>query len=602
MAADWYYRTPTGRAEGPMTGVRLKQLVQLGEIGPRTEIRKGAGGRWVTANRVGGLLPAAPMRPTVAKDKSSKGQQPVDDGDAAEPPESRPKSQAPVVRRSQEDAQSDKVDRSLPEPRTTSALADVESTLKNPGGQWSPLLLAGAGFGGLLAVSIVLAVMLPSQPGEHRSMAESSELSDQSRQVQLAEEQRRRAEQERAAMEKREFLAKRERELIAQREWVRVANVEAEEIKRQKHEAWLTSGREIGQFMGTEDSWFAGYGTTKGIAISPHNKYVAAVSNSKSVGSVFSAVDSVKGFGDTAIYLWNMKESVQLYRFDPTPHMRPVTHNWTSVAFSGDERLVAAGREDGTIRVWDTATGQEVAVLLTPSDSYDSFGSVESISFSQDGSTIVGAGTGAGGNPAYPVWVWSVAAKKIINVLNGHSDIVVASDLSKDGRFAVTGSWDRTAIIWDLLSGREHRLLDAHSEKVTAVAFSADGGQVLTGSHDQTVRLWDVSSGRQIFSLDVGNAVRSVSYRAGGKYALVGTSMRPDAYLASAVDSNPVLVDLNKRTVAKLPAAFRKKLSEDVYAAVSSDGRFVVFTAKQHTRVRGRDVEASYLTLRELPE
>jgi WD40 repeat protein len=301
-----------------------------------------------------------------------------------------------------------------------------------------------------------------------------------------------------------------------------------------------------------------------------------------------------------------MKDGTQLHRFDPKPHMHPITHKWTSVAFSGDERLVAAGREDGTIHVWDTATGQEVAMLLTQPktvNSHSSFGEVKTISFSHDGSTIIGAGMdNNGGKRIYPDWVWSVATKQLVNTLNGHSNIVTASDLSKDGRFAVTGSWDRTAMIWDLRSGREHRLLDAHDKWVTAVAFSPDGNRVLTGSSDQTVRLWEVSSGRQVLNMDVGNAVNSVSYRAGEKYALVGTSMRPDTYLISSIDSNPVMIDLAKGTLAKLPRAFRKTPLESVNAAVSLDGGYVVFTATQRTRIRGRDVEASYLTLRELPE
>lgn len=63
MVAEWYYRTPTGRTEGPVTAAHLKQLADLGEIVPETEIRKGAEGRWVTANKVKGLIAPVPQKP-----------------------------------------------------------------------------------------------------------------------------------------------------------------------------------------------------------------------------------------------------------------------------------------------------------------------------------------------------------------------------------------------------------------------------------------------------------------------------------------------------------------------------------------------------------
>jgi hypothetical protein len=595
MVTEWYYRTSTDRAEGPVTAAHLKQLVQLGEIGPETEIRKGAEGRWITANKVKGLLDAAPLKPTATKTALPSWMQPQDGNDRPEPARTRSKSPAPLVRRPPADADQDEEDRPVPVRRTTpSDVVDAEYTVTSPAKLRSPLLLVGAGVGGVLVVGIVMALMLSGQSGERGNGSGASGLTNQQKQLQLAEEQRRKDNQQGAAKEEKERAAKEE------------ADKKAKEIEQQKYEAWLRSGKEIGQFVGTEDSSFAGFKTSNGIAISSRNKYVAAVSNSKSAGGVTSAIDPMKGYGDTAVYLWNMKDGTQLHRFDPKPHMYPITHSWTSVAFSGNEKLVAAGREDGTIHVWDTATGREVAMLLTPSktvSSYTSFGQIDTISFSQDGTTIVGAGADSSGDKrTYPVWVWSVATKQIVSTLSGHSDIVIASDISRDGRLAVTGSWDRTAVIWDLRSGREHRLLDAHAKWVTAVAFSPDGKGVLTGSNDQTVRFWDVASGHQVFSVNVNNAVNSVSFRTEGKYALVGTSMRPDSYLGSPIESNPAMIDIDKGAVAKLPVAFMKTPLESVNAAVSLDGKYVVFTAKQRTRIRGRDVEASYLTLRELPE
>ncbi len=601
MAAEWYYRASTGRPEGPVTAAHLKQLVQLGEIGPETEIKKGAEGRWITANKVKGLLDTPSPTPTTAKTAPAPWcQQENPNGDSEQAPH-RPKSPAPLVRRPPVDAEPDEDDdRPVPARRTArSDVVDAESTVASPTKQRSPFLLVGAGAGGLVVVGIVMAVVLFGRSGDKGSGPGPSGVSDQQKQAQLAEEQRRKADQERAATEETERAAKIEAE----------KNEKA--VEQQKYEAWLKSGQEIGQFVGSEDSWFGGVSYSNGIVFSPRGRYVAAASNSKKFSPLLTMNDPNPDFGDTAVYVWDTQRREVVRRFAPKPYKpdiytdyRSINHAFTSVAFSADERLLAAGREDGSVRVWDVSTGNEVAMFLTPAvKAGKASEKVHSVAFSPDGGHVLATGVAYnGGEVTHPVRLWSVADGQVAVTFTGHSNIVISSAFSPNGRYAVTGSWDRTAIVWDVKAGKEFRLLDAHAKWVTAVAFSPDGSKVLTGGDDQTVRLWDVSSGRQLFHVNVGNAANSVTFRAGGKHALVGTSMRPDAYLGSPIDSNPVMIDLDKGAVAKLPVAFMKTPLESVHAAVSPDGKLVVFNAKQRARIRGRDVETNYLTLRELPE
>ena len=76
------------------------------------------------------------------------------------------------------------------------------------------------------------------------------------------------------------------------------------------------------------------------------------------------------------------------------------------------------------------------------------------------------------------------------NVLTGHSAPITAATFSCDGQFALTGSMDNTARLWDLTkSPITSQELTGHTSFVTSVAFSPNRRFALTGSEDHTARL-----------------------------------------------------------------------------------------------------------------
>jgi len=178
-----------------------------------------------------------------------------------------------------------------------------------------------------------------------------------------------------------------------------------------------------------------------------------------------------------------------------------------SVSFSRDGQRIITSSDDQTARLWDAASGEELRV-------FKGHGSrIGSAALSPDGQRIV---TGGGAvrfapegiffNPTagddQAVKVWDATDTREVLTLSGHEKDVVSVDVSADGRFVASGSFDGTARVWDIRTGQEVSRMTGHEAAVRGVAFFPDGKRIVTGGFDGTARIWDIASRREIHRLE----------------------------------------------------------------------------------------------------
>ena len=149
----------------------------------------------------------------------------------------------------------------------------------------------------------------------------------------------------------------------------------------------------------------------------------------------------------------------------------------TEISYSPDGTRLAVASSIG-IWVYDTATGQEVALLMGHS------ALVLSVAFSPDGRTL------ASGSDDSTIRLWDAATGAHKRTLTGHSNSVLSVAFSPDGRTLASGSRDNTIRLWDAATGAHKRTLTGHTGDVESVAFSPDGRTLASGSWDDTVLLW----------------------------------------------------------------------------------------------------------------
>lgn len=230
----------------------------------------------------------------------------------------------------------------------------------------------------------------------------------------------------------------------------------------------------------------------------------------------------------------------------------------TFVAFSpiAADRLVTAST-DNTVRLWDSATGEQVAVIQRSQP-------VATCTFSLDGKLLAVPSC-----DKMAIRLWSVSSREFVRDVSTAPVKPTLCALSPGGVLLAHGSGDDIIVrLCNVETGEVFRELNA-ADNVMRFDFSPDGEWLLSNQKDMTVRLWDVASGE---------------LRRTWQNGPLQSAFSPDSsHLATKTSNGLVLMDL-----LSMGCTFFEPMIDAVSSALSPDGKLLAASSASRVHILAR--------------
>ena len=270
------------------------------------------------------------------------------------------------------------------------------------------------------------------------------------------------------------------------------------------------------------------------------------------------------------------------------------------MATAPDGSWLATTSRDETVRIWDTVTGQKLAVLAchrstvrakrvlyTIAGEKDAiprlYAGVSTVAVASDGSWLATAC-----ERDWRVRIWDTATwqqRATISDTNGSpsyppTGVPGVAAAAQDGTWVATTSGDETVRIWDTATWQQHSTHTGHRGRVSAAQMAPDDSWLATGDRYGSVRVWDTATWREQATL-----ITSQSH-AGRDFEQVTVRIPPDgSWLAIACgrDQAVGIWDTASWQQRAVLTGHRRRVFE---MAVSPDGSWLATASGRDRGVR----------------
>ncbi|MDE0635685.1 MAG: T9SS type A sorting domain-containing protein [Candidatus Poribacteria bacterium] len=209
----------------------------------------------------------------------------------------------------------------------------------------------------------------------------------------------------------------------------------------------------------------------------------------------------------------NATHTATLYKWYGVGGGSSLTAGYTSIAFSPDGQILAAGNNDKTVHLWYRGRTYINALIGHTEE-------VTSIAFSRNNRLLVS------GSNDQTVRLWDFATGSNLATFAGHTEKVLSVAVNADASIVASGSEDNTIILWDVATGESRIVHTEHVKGVHSLTFSIDGNSLISSGYwqDNTAQIWDVATGEQIKTItDHTGSVYNINFSPDGSILATGS-------------------------------------------------------------------------------
>ena len=175
-----------------------------------------------------------------------------------------------------------------------------------------------------------------------------------------------------------------------------------------------------------------------------------------------------------------------------TPPLKHRAAVW-GATFNQDESRILTWSDDGTARIWDSAS----AAPLSPPLDHQGLRINEAL-FSPDESRILTLSYEGLGSRGGVAWLWDAHSGEPLGSPLEHGSMITGARFSPDGNQILTWSDDDTVRVWDSNTNRPLTPPLKHNSSIRGARYLQGTSRILVWSSDGAARIWESASGEPL--------------------------------------------------------------------------------------------------------
>jgi WD40 repeat protein len=183
----------------------------------------------------------------------------------------------------------------------------------------------------------------------------------------------------------------------------------------------------------------------------------------------------------------------------------------------------------------------------------------------------------AGGKPVRngAAAIYDVSLGKRLGTYGDENDVVLAADISADGRLVALGGPGKTVKVFHARDGSPAYQLKKHTDWITAIEFSPDGKQLATADRAGGILLWDAPTGDIALALNEHRAaITAMSWRSDDRL-LASASEDGSAIIWDMTDGFPAATLTDIHAPKREPGQYGKVPKGVLSASWTADGKLL---------------------------